>query len=114
MQKMAQVLDDAQQALISVTDERDKLAGQLAAYKTREEATKVAMMLHEKGIDRDTELPELVANLEKQAAAGRLPEIARAVDMMGPNMSFGRTHNNDGAGEQSMDVLTSYLMGSVG
>lgn len=113
MLKMAQVLEDAEGALVSVTSERDALAIKCAAYEQRAEATKVATMLHDKGIDTDIELTELVTRLEKEAAAGRLPEIARAADMIGPNMSFGKTHNNDGVEGQGMDVLTSYLMGSV-
>lgn len=113
MQKMAQVLSEAQQALLELTAERDTLAVKCAAYEQRQEATKVATMLHDKGIDTDIELPDLVQRLEKEAAAGRLPEIARAAEMVGPRMTFGNTYNNDGAEGHGADALTSYLMGSV-
>lgn len=111
--KFAQVLSDARSALLSVTSERDKLAAKCTAYERREEATKVASMMHDKGINRDVEMGELVEQLEKEAAAGRLGEIARAADMIGPNMSFGST-NHDELGGQGADALTSYLMGAVG
>lgn len=111
--KIAQVLRDAQVALRSVTAERDKLASKCAAYERRAEATKVASVLHDKGIDRDVDFPDLVERLEKEAEAGRLPEIARAADMIGPNMSFGTTHHDEVSGQGS-DVLTNYLVGSVG
>lgn len=110
---MAQVLHDAQTALRSLTTERDKLATKCAAYERRAEATKVAAVLHEKGIDLDTEFPDLVERLEKEAEAGRLPEIARAAEMIGPNMSFGTAHHDVEAGGGG-DVLTNFLVGSVG
>jgi hypothetical protein len=113
-QKVARVLHDARTALVSVTAERDKLAAENAAFKMRSECTKVASMLHDKGIDQDTPFSELVESLEKEAAAGRLPEIARAADMVGPNMSFGSTYNHDGAEGAGSDVLTSFLVGHVG
>jgi hypothetical protein len=111
--KMAQVLRDAQVALTSVTTERDKLAAENAAFKRREEATKVASVLHDKGIHRDIEFSDLVQNLEKEAEAGRLGEISRAADMIGPNMIFGSTHN-DAVAEGGSHAFTDFLVGSVG
>lgn len=111
--KMARVIHDTRQALVSVTIERDKLASENAAFKRRAEATKVASVMHDKGISQDTPFAELVETLEKEAAAGRLPEIARAAEMVGPNMSFGFTHNDEVVGGGS-DVLTNFLVGSVG
>lgn len=113
--KIARVIHDARQAVVSLTAERDKLASENAAYKRREEATKVASMLHDKGFHQDKPFAELVEDMEKEAAAGHLPEIARAAEMVGPNMSFGFTNNDEvGGGGGSNDVLTNYLVGSVG
>jgi hypothetical protein len=112
--KIARVLHDTRQVLVSVTAERDKLAAENAAFKRRGEATKVASMLHDKGIDLDTPFDALVENLEKQAEAGRLPEIARAAEMIGPSMSFGSTNNDEVMSQGANDVLTNYLVGSVG
>lgn len=111
--KFAQVLHDTRTALVSVTAERDKLAAENAAYKRREEATKVASVLHDKGIHRDIEFSDLVENLEKEAAAGNLGEIARAADMIGPNMIFGSTHS-DGAVGGGSHAFEDFLVGSVG
>jgi hypothetical protein len=113
--KMAQVLHDAQTALLSVTADRDDLATKVAMYERRAEATKVAHMMHEKGLELDTEFGDLVNHLEKQAEAGQLPVIAAAAEMIGPNMSFGSTHNDVEAGAGGgNDVFTSFLVGSVG
>ena len=111
--KMAQVIRDAQTALRSVTAERDELATKVASYERRAEATKVASVMHDKGINLDMEFPELVEHLEKEAAAGRLGEIARAADMIGPSMSFGSTHHDESVGGGT-DVFTNFLVGSVG
>jgi hypothetical protein len=111
--KVAQVLQEAGETILSLSAERDKLASENAAYKRREEATKVASVLHDKGIDRDMEFPELVSKLEKEAEAGRLPEIARAAEWIGPQMSFGSTNHDENVGSGG-DMLTNYLVGSVG
>lgn len=111
--KVAQVLRDARTTLLSVTSERDTYKAKCAAYERREQATKVASTLHDKGIERDIEFPELVARLEKEAEAGRLPEIARAAEWVGPQMSFGTTRQ-DGVVEGGESAFVSYLVGSVG
>lgn len=110
---MAQVIHDTREALLSVTAERDAFEAKCAAYELRAEATKVATVLHGKGLEIDTDLPELVERLEKEAAAGRLPTIAAAAEMIGPNMSFGSTHHDAGDGGGS-DALTNFLVGNVG
>lgn len=112
-QKVAQILRDAREALLSQDTELQQLRSKVAAYQRREEATKVASMLHEKGCELDTDLPDLVERLEKEAAAGRLPEIARAAEMIGPNMSIGITSQNSGEGVGASN-FESYLMGNVG
>lgn len=112
--KMAQVLRDAQGALVTMARERDKLASKCAAFERREEAIKVAAAMHEKGIRADEEFADLVEDLEKQASEGRLGEIARAVDMVGPDMSFGRTTNHDEVAGVGASAFEGFLMGSVG
>jgi chorismate mutase len=110
--KVARILADTQSAITSLVQERDELQAKVAAYKRREEATKVAAMLHDKNVHRDIEFQDLVEKLEKEAEAGHLPEIQRAADMIGPNMIFGTTTQGH-SGEQNGDALTSYLMGFV-
>lgn len=111
--KMAQVIRDTRNTLLSVTAERDKLAQENAAYKRREQATKVASTLHSKGLELDTEFPDLVERLEKEAAAGRLSTIAQAAEMIGPRMTIGFTNSDMVTGEGT-DALTRYLVGDVG
>lgn len=112
-QKVAQVLRDTREALLSITAERDQALAKCAAYERRQEATKVASMLHDKGCELDTEFGDLVERLEKEAAAGRLGEIARAADMIGPNMSIGITNQNAGVSGDN-NVFTDFLVGNVG
>jgi hypothetical protein len=111
--KIAQVLRDTRETLLSVTAERDSLAEKCAAFERRAEATKVASMLHDKGCRLETDLPELVGELEKEAAAGRLDAIAHAAEMIGPNMSFGTT-NQGGEASGGSDAFTNFLVGDVG
>ena len=111
--KIAQVLRDAQTALIAVTQDRDKLAQRCSAFERRGEATKVAAAMHDKGINRDVDFADLVESLEKEASAGRLGEIERAVDMVGPNMSFGTMNHDEGLNVGS-NAFEGFLMGTVG
>lgn len=114
--KLAQVVREAQTTLISVTNERDKLAEENYQLRTHMECTKLAQVMHSKGIDLDVELPTLVVHLEKQAAAGKLAEITRAVDIIGPNMSFGSALANSdlpGSGGGG-DAFTNFILGQVG
>jgi hypothetical protein len=110
--KVARIVADAQSAITSLVQERDELQAKVAAFQRREDATKVAAMLHDKGIHSEIEFPALVEKLEKEAEAGHLPEIQRAADMIGPNMIFG-TPAQDHSGGQGENALTSYLMGFV-
>lgn len=120
--KVAQVLADSATALRQVTTERNasmakvaELQLKVAAYEQRVQAEKVAAMMHQKGINTDTEFPSLVADLVKAAQEGKLPTIEEAVDMVGPDMSFKTASIHDtpvGAGSE--DDLTRYLLGSIG
>lgn len=112
-EKVAKVLRDAQTALLSVTEERDKLAAECASLKQRRECEKLAAAMHGKGLELDHSVEAVADTLEKEAEAGRLGEITRAVDMIGPNMSFAsRPSSYDGAGGGG-DVLTSFILGNV-
>jgi DNA anti-recombination protein RmuC len=122
-QKVAQLLGDTSQALRQVTSERDDALHKAAAAETklatierRLEAEKVAARMHQKGLELDTDLNDLADHLEKAAQEGKLGEIQRAVEMVGPNMSIAKTaHVNDDqpAGGGNSD-LVRYLVGSVG
>lgn len=113
--KIAQVLVDTQQVLLSVTGERDKLASELSTLKSRREAEKLAAAMHEKGVRLDTEYGALVDDLEKAASDGRLPVIQEAVDMVAPDMGLRTTSlTNDEITHGGGSALESYLVGNVG
>jgi CheY-specific phosphatase CheX len=120
--KEAQVLADAGAIIRQLTAERDAALTKVAssqlkeaAYKRHVHAEKVAMQMHQKGINTDIALPDLVTDLEKAAQEGRLTTIEEAVDMVGPDMSFKTASIHDaptaGAGE---DDLTRFLIGGIG
>jgi hypothetical protein len=111
--KIAHILKEAGEALVSVTAERDKLAEENALLKRRADCEKLASRMHARGLESDKEPEELVEHLEKEAAAGRFETIQTAVDLYGPNMSLGSTAKAHDAGGGT-DPLTSYLLGRVG
>jgi hypothetical protein len=112
--KVAELLTDASQALKAVTEERDKLAAENAAMKTRHESEKLAAAMHDKGLRLDVERAELATELEKEAAEGRLPVIQEAVDMVGPNMGLTATPTSDDAPVGGATALEQFIIGNVG
>lgn len=113
--KIAQVLADTQQVLLSVTAERDKLAAENSALLMRREAEKLASVMHDKGLRLDVERAELASELEKEAADGRLPVIQEAVDMVAPNMGLNTQQlTNDAVTPEGASAFESYLIGNVG
>jgi hypothetical protein len=120
--KTAQVLLDSARLVRTLTNERDAALAKVAeaqlkeaAYIRRTQAEKVAMQMHQKGINTDIEFPSLVSSLEKAAEEGRLATIEEAVDMVGPDMSFktASIHDTPMGGAAGMD-LERYLLGSIG
>lgn len=84
-EKVAEVLNDAAQALRAVTAERDTLKAKVASYERRQDAEKVAHEMELKGLANEPH-DQLVANLEKMAENGKLGEIKNAVGLVGPDM----------------------------
>jgi hypothetical protein len=113
--KIAKVLTDTKNALLAVTDERDKLAEKCALLERRSEAEKVAAVMHSKGVHLDVERDDLVADLEKAAEDGRLPVLTEALDMVGPNMGItGTLASNEELRGSGGNALESFLLGDVG
>ena len=113
-QKVAQVIADTQKVLLSVTAERDKLAGDNALMHRRMEAEKLASVMHDKGVRLELEHEELVGELEKAAEDGRLPVIQEAVDMVAPNMGMTGSLTSDDATGGGSTALESFILGNVG
>lgn len=115
-EKIAQVLQDTQHVLRSVTSERDTAQQKLAHLERRFEVEKLATQMHAKGLELDTDLTALADHLEKEAEQGKLPIIKQAVEYVGPNMGIKTAHlNNDeaavGAGGTDFE---RFLVGDVG
>lgn len=113
--KVAEVLLDAKNALLAVTEERNKLAAENSDMKRRIEAEKLASAMHQKGIKTDMDLDELAAELEKEADTGRFDVIQQAVDLVAPNMGMnaGTLTHDDVTGEGA-SALEQYIFGKVG
>lgn len=85
-EQLQQVLEVVPGTLRSLASERDYWKKEAQGRMRHEEAEKVARAMHDKGINVDTPLNDLIENLEKAAAAGNLSRIAEAVEMVGPDM----------------------------
>jgi hypothetical protein len=112
-QKIAQVLQDTQRVLLSVTGERDKLAAENTAMKNRAEAEKLAFTMHDKGLEMDTPFADLVTTLEKRAAAGDLSTLKEAVGMVAPNMGLTNSVSDEVRGGGG-STFENYVLGGVG
>ena len=109
------VLADVPVALRSLAAQRDHYMAKCAAMERRQEAEKLAKVAHDKGVYLDSEHEELADHFEKEAAAGKLPEIRRALNMVAPNMGMKLAHVSD---ETTIGVGTSdlerYIHGDIG
>jgi hypothetical protein len=113
--QFSQVLADVPTALRSLAAERDHYRTKCASMQRRHEAEKLAKVAHDKGVYLDHEQDELADHFEKEAAAGNLPEIRRALDMVAPNMSMKLAHVSDerSVGADSSD-FERYIHGEIG
>lgn len=93
------------------------LEEKLASKELRERTEKIASSMHDKGVRTDVTRELLVDELEKEAAAGRLEAIEKAVEMIGPDMGkfahASRNPNSDDQGNVSSD-LERFIVGGVG
>ena len=109
------VLADVPTALRSLAAERDHYMAKCAAMERHHEADKLAKVAHDKGVYLEHEHEELIEHFEKEAAAGKLPEIRRALDMVAPNMGQKLAHVSDersvGAGHTDFE---RYIHGEIG
>lgn len=116
-EKVAELLTDASQTIRKYAAENKALKEKLAEKELRERAEKVASEMHTKGVRLDVPREELVDQLQKEALAGRLGEIERAVEMIGPDMGkFAQVNNtnDDQRNSPSSSELERYLVGGVG
>ncbi len=69
-----------------LASERDEAVTKLAAMEQRKAVEKLASQMHEKGINSHVPLDDLATQLEGWAAQGKLAEVQRAVEFVGPDM----------------------------
>lgn len=116
--QLQQVLDAVPGTLRKLAAERDYWRTEAQTRMVHEDAEKVAHAMHEKGINVDVPINDLIETLEKAAAQGKLEKIADAVDMVGPDMGQKIASltgdESTAASEQTNSGFERYLMGGVG
>ena len=114
-EKAASVLRDAAMAVRKFASENKALREKLAAKELRERVEKVAAAMHDKGIRLDESRAALADELEKEAQNGKLGEIERAVEYIGPDMGkFAQLRNDDQQGVSSGSDFERYVLGGLG
>lgn len=113
--KLAAVLQDAGAAIRKLASERDEATANVAAMELRQNIDKLAHQMHTKGLHLDKSIDQLSVELEKQAAAGELPIIHRAVDMIAPNMGLntGSLSHDDSKTAGASD-FERFIFGGIG
>jgi len=102
--------------LRKLASERDFWKKEAQVRIRRDEAEKVAHAMHDKGIEMDTPFETLVDRMEKAAEQGKLAEIERAVDYVGPDMGrkLAQLSNDERVDASGADPLTQYIVGGIG
>lgn len=119
-EKTATVLRTAALELRKLASERDaalqkqaEAEARLGQVQQRLEVEKIAMEMHEKGLNTDIPFPDLVLEIEKEAEAGKLPVMREAVKMAAPNMGLhiGSINHDEARGGHS--ELEQFLVGGI-
>lgn len=114
-EQVAELLTDASKTIREQSTEIQALRDKVAGMELRDRAVKIAAAMHEKGTQLDTPRDVLVAQLEKEAAAGRLDSIEKAVEMIGPDMwkqarAGSNPNPNSDAGGGAGSQFESYII----
>ncbi len=114
-EQMQQVFGQVPGTLRKLAAERDFWKKEAQGRIQTDECEKVARQMLDKGIS-DAPLNELVEQLEKAAASGRLEKIAEAVELVGPNMGqkIASLTNDDGQVSGASSEFERFLMGGIG
>ena len=115
-EQVQQVLGSVPGTLRKLAEERDYWRKEAESRMVRDEAEKVAHEMHSKGLQLDTPIDDLVNSLEKAASAGKLSEIARAVDLVGPDMGqkIAQLTHDDSRHQGGSTALEQFILGDVG
>jgi hypothetical protein len=114
-EQLSELYTDAAQTIRKLASRTKDLEEKLAAKEIRERAEKVASAMHGKSIRLETPREDLIGELEKEASAGRLETLEKAVDMVGPDMGKfasvdNRHDNNDQGNVSSGSALEQFIL----
>jgi hypothetical protein len=110
--KVAEALKEAAQVLRTVVEERDTALSKLAQIELRGRCEKLASNMQSKGVSSEP-FDYVVSNLEKMAAQGKLDEMERAVNLVGPDMGqkLGHAaHLNSDQAQGGSSLLETFLL----
>ncbi len=111
----AEVLADVPGALRKLAEDNKALKEKVASFELRERATKLASEMHQKNIHSDVSFDDLVVQLEKKAAEGKLDVIEQAVEFAAPDMGAKLAQlTGDDRGTSSSSDLERFIVGGVG
>lgn len=116
MNDIKELISEAPGLIRKLASERDSYKDRYEALVRKDDAIKVASEMHRKGINTDTDLDVLSANLEKAAEQGKLEQIRAAVDMVGPDMGtkLAQLANDEQRIETGSSDFERYLAGALG
>lgn len=116
--EVAQVLGAASETLRKQASYIETLEGAVESMRRRDDAEKLAHVMHGKGIDSDVPIEQLAERLEKLAEqdVGKFKNYQDAVELVGPDMGTKMAHL-DNAEERSGiggSDLERWLAGQIG
>lgn len=121
MEKLSQeqiyeLVAEAPGVIRKLASERDYYKDRFEAQTRRDEAEKTAAVMHQKGINLDTDIDTLTASLEKAAENGKLEQIRAAVDMVGPDMGqkVAQLANDEQRISAGSSDFERFIVGGVG
>ncbi len=85
-EQMQQIFAEVPNVIRKLAAQRDHYKELAESYEQREEIAKIAHIMHEKGINPEMTDGEIFDMLEKAASQNQLADIARAVDLVVPDM----------------------------
>ena len=113
--QISEVLADVPGTIRKLAEDNKELTAKVAAYELRERTSKLASAMHSKNIHTDVPFEDLVIQLEKQAAAGKLDVIEQAVEFTAPDMGSKLAQlTSDERGTGSSSDLERFIVGGVG
>jgi hypothetical protein len=114
-EQVQEIFGEVPGVIRSLVEENEALQAKVASFERQAASEKVAHKMIEKGLNNDKPFEVLVDELSKEAEAGRLGEIERAVDMVGPDMGqkIARV-SGDGQSSAGSTDFERFIVGGIG